>query len=528
MMIRSDLRQYLIGNQKRLPPVRQPKTVVEGATHVVASSTPGLRWEVTKEDGGYTIRVMHVKSGKLLWTLNTDRIPKEKLDTSLKAMDRIWSDSGVNWDVEADELSSQKNLGSVVSGITRSLDQRKKPITHNDPNEPILGKLVYFESKEPQMDKKSILERMDESRVGKPRVAKGLQEAPPTQTLQEASDSGDYKPGCGSCGCQTGLKHGQCKDCRAVASVDEQDFSEPTDLTAEGVCLEAIERQKGRFDRYRRMSNGSQYAYKHGQVMKDPNKDSEMAWIGIWQDGIGGFFDKKEATAALKQFKTWKSWDRSESGIQDSYTKPKEPPEPPVKDSDDLHTADAVNTDPENPDAEGQKADPAYKKQQNEDERIIKRDPDGKFGSGPNAGMPKPKGRNSTNRAGQARLTQKISRIGKQQGLPEDHNPEEYDIDPKDQKEYDESGLSPREYYAQKGKTHPAEKGKKKDDDWKAKDWSTPGKLKKVPLAKAKKKEYWSMPPKKKIKADERTTPAQNTYLYEAMGSQRKDDTDVK
>lgn len=57
-----------------------------------------------------------------------------------------------------------------------------------------------------------------------------------------------------------------------------------------------------------------------------------------------------------------------------------------------------------------------------EDGNIIKRDPNGKFGSGPNAGMPKPKGRGQASGASgnKARLMKKVAQIGKQQGLPED------------------------------------------------------------------------------------------------------------
>ena len=475
-----DLRESLV--RRCRPPL------AEGATHVVvASSVPGLKWETTKEDGGYTIRVMHAKSNKLLWTTNVDRIPKEKLDTSIRSLARIWKDSGVDWDVDEKELSSTKGLGSVVSGIQAAADRQKKPITHNDQNEPLLGKLVYFEARKPTMDRSAVFQRMDEARVGKPRVAKGFQAFTESKRLTEKecatcgkwtprcttascpkpqcvdcfnkkskknvdkiknepreSGSGDYEPGCSKCGKQAGVKDGVCKDCRDVASLDDS----CTDLKAEGVNLE-------------------------------------------------------------------------------NYAKPAKMAEPPAKDSDDLHTADGINTDPENPDAEGQKADPLHKKGANESEGIIKRAPDGKFGSGPNGGMPKPKGQGQATGASgnKARLMGKIAAIGKQQGLPEVSDDEQKKIDAfrkndspekkaddkanldahqkfregghggnvkktdqgyqvyvngpkgeipqgsphkdqaaadKDLKDFDESGLPPSEYYAQKGKTHPSEKGKGK------------------------------------------------------------------
>lgn len=346
--------------------VRHRHPVAEAATHVVASSVPGLRFETTKEESGYTVRAIHAKSSKLLWTTNVDRIPKEKLDTSLKALDRVWRDSGINWDVEAEELTGQKNLGSVVSGITKSIDQRKKPITHNDPNEPILGKLVYYESKEPQMDKRSVLERLDETRIGKPRIAKGLQ-----QVLLKEDTS--YEPGCGSCGKQSGLKNGQCKDCRDVSSLDKKEnevmgYDSPTDLKAEGVCLEA---ETGELKKGDKVRLDPDWAYRniggtvelHGVVEEPPKSNFASSGLRVKWD-----WSRVPSSQAdrLKAGTLGDPWVGRNAVIKEAYTKPKKPASPGSDCCDGLDKADAVDDAPENPDAEGQKADPAYKKSVNE------------------------------------------------------------------------------------------------------------------------------------------------------------------
>jgi hypothetical protein len=134
---------------------RQRLSLDEGAVRTVRSAVPGLKWETEKDEdkGGHRIKLRHEKSGKILWTLASDVVADDELQSSLQVLDRIWKDTDVDWTQDEKELLGSPHMSSVAGGTARRADAAKKPIRHVDKDAVIYGKLVKFQENVNELDR---------------------------------------------------------------------------------------------------------------------------------------------------------------------------------------------------------------------------------------------------------------------------------------------------------------------------------------------------------------------------------------
>jgi hypothetical protein len=92
---------------------------------------------------------------------------------------------------------------------------------------------------------------------------------------------------------------------------------------AEALDEVSLESQRDRFARYKRYTSGQ--TFRAGRAYEDPNRQSEYPYMGVWDDGIGGFDSAADAKKALKAFPTFRAWDNDQSGIKEAEDLPVKP-----------------------------------------------------------------------------------------------------------------------------------------------------------------------------------------------------------